>query len=192
MKKISIVLFMLSLILNISGQSLKGDLSSLRNQSDLYITIHFSNLTIDGEKEKAWIKDQLEDKTPEEQNEWLTNWNSVWPDSIYVQEFIEKLNDEIKTLSFKASKNNTAPYTLKITITDIDPGVFAGPFSTEARISGNIKIYQSESDLAIATMEFKHFKGNKYFLTPMMGDRIGNAFATLGEHVGEKLYRVLK
>lgn len=183
---------MLSLILNISGQSLKGDLSSLRNQSDLYITIHFSNLTIDGEKEEAWIKDQLEDKTPEEQNEWLTNWNSVWPDSIYVQEFIAKLNDEIKTLSFKASKNNTAPYTLKITITDIDPGTFAGPFSTEARISGNIKIYPSGSDLAIATMEFKHFKGNPYFLTPMMGDRIGNAFATLGEYIGKKLYRVLK
>lgn len=192
MKKTCTLFFLLSLIFNISGQNFKGDLSPLRNQTDIHIIIHFSNLTIDGEKEEDWIKDKIEDKTLEEQNEWLTNWNSIWPDSIYIKEFIDKLNDEIKDLSFNASKNITAPYTLKITISDIDPGAFAGPFSTEARISGNILIYQSDSSTQIATMKFHNFKGNPYFLTPIMEHRIGNAFARLGEHIGQKLYRALK
>jgi hypothetical protein len=185
MKKNFGLLLLLSLFVTAaSAQKLKGNIDFLKGQRNVNITFDFSGVTIDGDPEKAYVRERMADeKTPEAADAWKAEWEGSARESFQAM-YIKYCNDELDNLRIGVFPD--AQYTLIVKVNDIDPGNFAGPFSNPAKISSTANIVRTGEDAVFATITSKK-DFNPYAIPPIEFHRIAAAFGEAGKRVGNLL-----
>jgi len=131
----------------------------------------------------------VKDKDNPEQ--WKADWVSTFRTDIWQKRFIEDFNEGAEKIKLAYSAE-AAEFTAIIKITDIDPGIFAGPMSNPTKLTGNISIVKTGDKETIATLTFKGYPENPYEMTPVDEKRVGAAFSQLGEMLGKIFAKKLK
>jgi len=174
----------------ISAQKFSPKPTFLSGQKELNVSFDFEDITFDGKSQEAYIDDKLNEKTEEEIETWLKEWNNEFPER-FKTALIECVNKEFKGKTI-ISENSNAEYTIYIKCIDIDPGKFAGPFSKPAKIVSQINIVNSEGEVVSTTKKEKTYCDNDFAKMATEMRRIEIAFDDLGENIGEALYKFIK
>ncbi|GHT09303.1 hypothetical protein FACS189426_07320 [Bacteroidia bacterium] len=190
MKKHFGILILFSLLVTAaSAQKLKGNLDFLKGQERVNVVFDFKGVTIDGDSEESYVKEQMQDeKTPEDADVWKTNWENSAREN-FQKTYIQYFNDESKNIIIGVSPD--AEYTIIVKILDIDPGNFAGPFSNPAKIRSSVNIVKKGEETALASItgnkDYNHFA-----LSPILFDRIAFGFGEAGKMLGKFLNKKIK
>lgn len=174
------------------AQKLNGDVSCLKGQKTINVVFVFDPaLTYDGDTETEFFAE----KAPGQDNpdQWKADWTGKFRTEMWPAEFIEGFNEEAeKKPGMNAVLDQSAEYTATVTITDIDPGNFAGPMSNPTKLDGKITIAKKGSDEIFATIPFENIPGNPYIMTPVHEKRVAAAFNTIGEMLGKIFAKKVK
>lgn len=189
MKKLLILFVAISCVCMAQAQKVKGDLSPLKGQSKVNVVFNYDGVTYDGDSEAEFFKDNND---RDDFAQWKKDWTTTFRTDMWEPEFLEELNDEVDDLHMDFGDYANATYTMKVKITDIDPGSFSGPFSVPSILTGEITITKTGSSESIATISFSKVQGNGFQLTPIIEHRVKFAFDELGETIGEVLKKKIK
>ena len=189
MKKLFVLLLTVCSVCILQAQKVKGDLSVLKGQTKVNVEFVYDGVTYDGDSEAKFFKDN---KGHDDFEQWKKDWTSTFRTDLWEVGFLKDLNKEIKGIRMEAGKNADATYTLKVKITDIDPGSFAGPFSQPSKLTGEVYVMKTGSSESAATISFSKIYGNANVMTPVIEHRVKFAFEELGETIGETLKKKVK
>ncbi|NLN32304.1 MAG: hypothetical protein GX159_01745 [Flavobacteriaceae bacterium] len=177
-----------ALTLSVSAQKMKiesGNLSFLKDQTEINVEFDFSNATFYNEKmsEQDYINKRLkeigDDKGKAEADKWLEDWNSSKEDS-FTEKFITSFNNYGK---IQVSEDDSAPYTLIVETVWIYPGWFAGVMKQPAKITTNLKFVETANrNNVLAVISSKNAPGDGYFIgVANNNDRISEGYAKTGK-----------
>jgi hypothetical protein len=186
MKKLFLILCIISIATIANAQKTSGDISCLKGQNQINITFDYQGVTYDGESESNYFKN--EEKAKKE--DWRTAWTSSFRTDKWEPRLVKDLNKEISKKNMECGDFPDAPYTIIVKLVDIDPGTFAGPMSVPAKVTANAIIVKTGSDSALGTIELKKITYSGYFLNPLPELRVGEAFSCVGETIGKKLSKI--
>ena len=186
MKKLFLILIIISVATIANAQKTSGDISCLKGQSEINIAFDYDGVTYDGASESKYFKD--EDRAKKE--DWRTAWTSTFRTEKWEPRLIKDLNKEIEKKKMECGDFPDAPYTIIVKLVDIDPGTFAGPMSQPAKITANAIIVKTGSNDALGTIELKKITYSGYFMNPLPELRVGEAFSCVGEAIGKKLSKI--
>lgn|SRR5690606_7355797 len=177
-----------ALTLSVSAQKMKiesGNLSFLKDQTEINVEFDFSNATFYNEKmsEQDYINKRLkeigDDKGKAEADKWLEDWNSSKEDS-FTEKFITSFNNYGE---IQVSEDDSAPYTLIVETVWIYPGWFAGVMKQPAKITTNLKFVETANrNNVLAVISSKNAPGDGYFIgVANNNDRISEGYAKTGK-----------
>lgn len=183
-----VVVWMCTCIWNTQAQKLKGDLSVLKNESQVNLVFNYEGVTIDGEEEAAYVERNAKEKGGEDIQGWKDNWYGKFREEIYRTEFTKYMNDELKKL--EGGPFDNASYTLIVKLSDMDPGNFAGPFSNPCKLTGVVTLVKAGTTEALAAFPFRKICGNAF--QAQTERRIGSSFGVLGKVTGKMIAKGMK
>lgn len=186
MKKLLFALVAICCMTTLQAQKTTGDLSPLKDQTQINIKFDYTGVTYDGDSEEKYLKE--EDNAKDAQ--WKKSWTSTFRTSIWEPRLTEDINNELVKKGVKCGSFPKATYTMVVKIKDIDPGTFAGPMSVPSKITGVATVYKTGTKDEIGAIEFKNVAGNPYFMTPKIEARVGEAFSNVGKVIGKRLSKI--
>lgn len=189
MKRLLVLAFIIGSFCLAQAQKVKGDLSPLKGQAKVNVEFVYDGVTYDGDSEAEFFKDHND---RDDFDQWKKDWTSTFRSDMWEPEYLEDLNEEVKSLRMEFGKFENATYTMVVKMTDIDPGSFAGPFSVPCRLTGEVSFVKTGSSDSFATISFSKLQGSSYAIPPIIEHRVKFAFEELGETIGEVLKKKVK
>ena len=189
MKRLLVLAFIMGSFCLVQAQKVKGDLSPLKGQPKVNVEFVYDGVTYDGDSEAKFFK---ENNGRDDFEQWKKDWTSTFRSDMWEPEYLEDLNEEVKSLRMEFGKFENATYTMVVKMTDIDPGSFAGPFSVPCRLTGEVSFVKTGSSDSFATISFSKLQGSSYAIPPIIEHRVKFAFEELGETIGEVLKKKVK
>ena len=174
----------------VSAQKLTGDISPLKTQKEVNVVIDFSGKTVNDNPEEKYISEETKDKTQEEKEQWISEWNEKIPVEAFPA-LIKDLNEETSKLGITFGNYPNAEYTIKIKVLNIEPGHFAGPFSRPAVIKAMVSFHKKGETNSFASVEIER-RAKEKIVMPYFVHRIAASFGQLGEELGSVIFKKLK
>jgi hypothetical protein len=174
-----------------SAQKLKGKIDFLKGIERVNIVFDFEGLTINGKSEASFVELLKEEKTAEIADDWKSEWENSQRER-FKTSYMKGCNDKLNNGSIGVFPE--AQYTIVVKIEDIDPGVYAGPFSRAAKIKSTVSFAKTGEEAILASYTSKDYNnaGNGIYCPPLRFDRIDTGFNEAGEKLGKVLNKNLK
>ena len=171
----------------ISAQKLMGNISSLKGQREVNVTIDFAGTLVNNQPEESYISVNTKEKNNADRDEWLYEWYEEMPEEAYEQ-FVKSLNDEIKQKRITAGYFPNAEYTIHIQVNNISPGVSQLKASNVGLTIYFVKTGQTTS---FASIEYNRIWATWSHLYAHHVNRICRAFSCAGMNFGKMINKNL-
>lgn len=167
----------------------KGDLSSLKGQTEINVEFDYSSLKLMKENitEAEYVKkrsEELNTKSPGNGDVWSKKWFAS-KELIWNPKFIELLNvvskKEKTNLVFGENKTS-AKYTVLVIVDWIYPGWDVAMMKQPAKVSTTVKVVETANKSKVVYQaEFIHAPGDQWGNNFSNESRIGEGFAKTGK-----------
>ena len=192
-KLLFVALLAVATVFSVSAQKFKKEtFNLLKGQSKIYLVFDFTGVTIDGDSEESYIQKHMAGAaSPEDAEEWGKKWEGSYR-ARFMSTFAKKCNSELGKLIVSETFQN-ATYAVIVKINDIDPGWFAGGFSTPSKLQATFTIVETSNMETVLDEIFLRKTYNPYSAyQPDEFLRIDMGFEELGQELGKKLKAAFK
>ncbi|MDR3297620.1 MAG: hypothetical protein LBS94_05235 [Prevotellaceae bacterium] len=195
MKKVLLAVLCAASVTFAYAQKIKGSVDFLKGQNNVNIVFVFEATTFDGESQESYLKEKTkradsEAEAEKEVSEWKAKWEGEGRNT-FKQIFIRYCSYELENFSFKLGEYPDAAYTIVVTVEDVDPGNFAGPFSHPAKLKAFFDFVKTGETNALAMLKLEDIY-NPEILSSDEFARMKGGFGELGKELGTKLKKALK
>lgn len=189
MKKVIFTMVVLCLTITAQSQKKTGSLAPLKGEKSLLVEFDYSHTTYSKQTEAAFFKDKTKGLSAAKAKAWQEDWKAN-ANGAFVKAFIDEYNKNCDNVKF----GSEAKYKVIVAFTEIDLGVFSGPFSRPAWLTGVFKFVEVATGKVVATIPFKKVCGNSYAVQaePTEQARVKDACSALGEKAVDKFCKQLK
>jgi len=165
-----------------------GDITPLKGQKEMNLVLDISGTWVDGSTEDAYIAEKTKDKTEEEKEKFLKEWNEYLQEKAYT-EFVIHFNKEMEKVGMSVNKIPNAKYTMYIQVKEIYTGWYAGGVGMRlAEVVADIKFLKTGENTPFATIIGQYsWGGGTIYTAAWYIDRIAKAFGPLGNHIGKNI-----
>lgn len=183
------ILLFVAIVVGASAQNYKGDITPIKGQQEVNLTLDFSDMWVNGTSEEAWIAEEIKDKTEEETTQWFSEWNEVLRSKAY-SEFVEYFNKETKKTGMMVGVYQNAAYTINVKVIEIFTGWYGGVLSQPARLSTDISFIKTGEIIPFATIT-QHYSRTDFWATGKVyawfANRISSAFRAIGKDISKSI-----
>ena len=197
-------LFAVTIMFGVSAQKISGNLSPLKGQTKLNLVIDFSETKvsekvsfisdkpIDVKPEEKYVADKINDKSDEEKERFLAEWNVKLRDEAYsflIKDMNSALNKKGKEITVGNSPN--AEYTIMVKVTLIEAGSFVG-IKERSRVSADVSFVKTGETKEFASTTYNRIFNYVSDCVPHHVIRIAMSFGTLGSNICKTISKNVK
>jgi len=185
------VLLSVATVFGVSAQKLSGDLTPLKDQKEVNVVIDFSGTLVNNGSEDKYIAEATKDKTDEDKQQWLSDWNGKLRSDAFFK-LTDDFNNKIGDNLFSLGEYKNAEYTIIVKVKNITTGSFAGPFSKPSGLKSEVSFVKKGVSTPFATVEYKNSRTVASAVMPVLVTRIAMSFGSLGDDLAATISKALK
>jgi len=175
-----------------------GNLDFLKGETEINVVFNYEKATFYKENmsEEEYVeKRQKEigsDKGKAEAEKWTKDWNESKEGS-FIDKFIDIFNKTMDKPKIKASKGNTAKYTVIVETVWIYPGWYGGVMKQPAKVSTLLKFVETANPgKVLLTISSNEAPGDSFMGVGNNNDRIAEGYAKTGKSLAAFLKKKMK
>ena len=187
-KKSLFVALLFAATTSVSAQKLSGDLSPLKGQKEVNVVINFSGMLVNNQPEESHIEFFTKNKTEEEKEQFLSDWNVKMREDAYVK-LVAEVNKTVAQKGFSVGDFPNAKYTIYVQVININPGT---PMVTNSIMKADVNFVKTGETAPFASLKYNKFIGRNTSWVSNTVARIAMLFGYLGENIGKTTSKNLK